>query len=153
MILVDANGEGPCVRPRKARAIRKRVKDMEQLSQTTEEFFSFVAFLAALFGLVVALLGLQTLLAERLGVQFDGTGISFPRRAFQGRRFPALWRRRVSLGSIEKVRSKGERKLRLYLKSAEQVDVRFADRSQKLRFLNMINPDPTWNAEVRPAID
>ncbi len=94
-----------------------------------------------LFGLIIlallALLILQSFLANKLGVQFDQTGISFPRRALRGRRSLALWRKRVSLDNISRIDNQSERTLRLWVGSGEREDVRFADRSQKLQFLEM----------------
>ena len=100
----------------------------------------------ALAGLI-ALFGVQAFWAEAIGLKADREGFSFPRRLLPQFGFPTLWRRRIPSSCISRADSLGSRMARIYLTSAERVDVLFPDITSKRRFLSYIGSELSRSSE------
>ena len=90
---------------------------------------------------LIALLGVQAFLAEAIGLRADAEGFSFPRRLLPHLGFPTLWRRRIPSKHISRADSLDLRTARIYLTSAERVDILFPDILSKRHFLSFIGEE------------
>jgi len=102
---------------------------------------------------LMALYALQGFFAEIIGVSADETGLSFPRGIYPHLRFLVFWRKQIPANDITRVDSLGDKAIRVYLSSTETVDIGFADRNMKARFLSFARkayPERAWfrNAKV-----
>ncbi len=88
----------------------------------------------------IAIFVAQGFLAEFLGVRANEQAVSFPRRLFPFFPFPTLWRRQIRTRQISRVDSWGENAVRVYLGSAELVDINLPDATRKRVFLNFLDP-------------
>ncbi len=114
------------------------------------EEFNLASQMRLTLGLM-ALLGLQGLLAEALGLWADENGFSIPRRIFPHLGFPVLWRRKILGRSLSRIDAIDSRMVRLYLTSTERVDFVFADNEKRRRFLRFANQFYSQQAYVRRA--
>jgi hypothetical protein len=87
---------------------------------------------------LVALFCFQAFLAEFIGIRASERGISFPRRLLPRLGFPVLWRRRLAPGDVSRVDSLDERTARLYLDTAERVDLVFMRGEDRRRFVHFV---------------
>jgi hypothetical protein len=76
---------------------------------------------------LLALFGLQGLVAELLGIRISDAGVSFPRRLSPSLPFFVAWRRRVTPEEISRIDTAERGGLRLSLTSSEIVDVPMPD--------------------------
>jgi hypothetical protein len=84
-------------------------------ADTTRELFIGMA--------LVALFGLQGLVAELIGLRIRQEGLTFPRRVSPHVPFLVFWRRRVAAREISRVDTSEYGGLRLSLVTAEVVDI------------------------------
>jgi hypothetical protein len=87
---------------------------------------------------LVAVLCVQAFFAEFIGVRASEGEVSFPRRLLPRLGFPVFWRRRLAVGDISRVDSLDERTVRLYLDSAELLDIFFSRGEDRRRFAHCL---------------
>lgn len=90
----------------------------------------------------------QALIAEVIGVRANAQSVSFPRRLLPHLGFPTFWRRRIAFKDVSRVDSLDDRSIRLYLFSAELVEVMFPDLISKRQFMRYINKELARSVEA-----